>query len=283
VLERIRGDQRTRRVPVVILTSSSEERDLIGGYDLGANSYVRKPIRFQEFASAIAQLGIYWLMITQPSPKRKRRNVSRQRRPRKPATWRRTIGWIATRGSGCLTRSSMNAVSGSSTCRLCFLSPRAGQAHRSAHMRETARWWSSCRAGRGTRADCGALGMIDALEFGPRRWIRSCAPTRAARPGCRNVAGALSIMGSGGALASVVIHAELGDWRRFSFSREAVQLRPGMDITVHASGKRRAPWHLLPARARWRCAGCHTKQAGVDHAAQESRLRLLPARHRAPR
>jgi two-component system, response regulator len=68
VLERIRGDQRTRRVPVVILTSSGEDRDLIDGYDLGANSYVRKPIRFQEFAPAIAQLGIYWLMINQPPP-----------------------------------------------------------------------------------------------------------------------------------------------------------------------------------------------------------------------
>jgi two-component system response regulator len=68
VLERIRGDQRTRRVPVVILTSSSEDHDLIDGYDLGANSYVRKPIRFEEFAPAIAQLGIYWLMINQPAP-----------------------------------------------------------------------------------------------------------------------------------------------------------------------------------------------------------------------
>ena len=68
VLARIRGDQRTRRVPVVILTSSNEEHDLIDGYDLGANSYVRKPIRFEEFAPAIAQLGIYWLMINQPAP-----------------------------------------------------------------------------------------------------------------------------------------------------------------------------------------------------------------------
>jgi two-component system response regulator len=68
VLERIRGEQRTRRVPVVILTSSSEDHDLIDGYDLGANSYVRKPIRFEEFAPAIAQLGIYWLMINQRPP-----------------------------------------------------------------------------------------------------------------------------------------------------------------------------------------------------------------------
>ena len=68
VARSIRGDQRTRRVPVVILTSSSEDRDLIDGYDRGANSYVRKPIRFQEFAPAIAQLGVYWLMINQPAP-----------------------------------------------------------------------------------------------------------------------------------------------------------------------------------------------------------------------
>ncbi|MGO9955779.1 MAG: response regulator [Solirubrobacteraceae bacterium] len=68
VLARIRGDQRTRRVPVVILTSSSEDHDLIDGYDLGANSYVRKPIRFEESGPAIAQLGVYWLTINQPAP-----------------------------------------------------------------------------------------------------------------------------------------------------------------------------------------------------------------------
>jgi two-component system response regulator len=68
VLKRIRAEERTRRVPVVILTSSSEDRDLINGYDLGANSYVRKPIRFEEFATAVAQLGIYWLMINSPAP-----------------------------------------------------------------------------------------------------------------------------------------------------------------------------------------------------------------------
>lgn len=68
VLERIRGNERTRRVPVVILTSSGEDRDVVDGYDLGANSYVRKPIRFEEFATAVAQLGIYWLMINEPPP-----------------------------------------------------------------------------------------------------------------------------------------------------------------------------------------------------------------------
>jgi two-component system, response regulator len=68
VLKRIRSEQRTHRVPVVILTSSSEERDILDGYDSGANSYVRKPIQFDEFATAIAQLGVYWLMINSPAP-----------------------------------------------------------------------------------------------------------------------------------------------------------------------------------------------------------------------
>ena len=63
VLKRIRAEERTRRVPVVILTSSSEDRDVIAGYDLGANSYVRKPIQFDQFATTVAQLGVYWLMI----------------------------------------------------------------------------------------------------------------------------------------------------------------------------------------------------------------------------
>jgi two-component system, response regulator len=68
VLTRIRAEQRTRRVPVVILTSSSEDHDLINGYDRGANSYVRKPIQFDEFATAIAQLGVYWLLVNEPAP-----------------------------------------------------------------------------------------------------------------------------------------------------------------------------------------------------------------------
>jgi two-component system response regulator len=72
VLQQIRGDPRTRRVPVVILTSSSEDRDLINSYDLGANSFVRKPIDFNEFAHAVAQLGIFWLMINQLSTSRSR-------------------------------------------------------------------------------------------------------------------------------------------------------------------------------------------------------------------
>ena len=65
VLRQIRADERTRRAPVVILTSSSEQRDLINGYDLGANSYVRKPVAFEEFVEAVRQLGIYWLVLNE--------------------------------------------------------------------------------------------------------------------------------------------------------------------------------------------------------------------------
>ena len=68
ILKRIRAQERTHRVPVVILTSSSEDQDLIDGYDLGANSYVRKPVQFEKFAAAIAQLGIYWVLINEPAP-----------------------------------------------------------------------------------------------------------------------------------------------------------------------------------------------------------------------
>ncbi|TBV10866.1 response regulator [Stutzerimonas kirkiae] len=68
VLRRIRGDQRTRFLPVVILTSSREEQDLIDSYSLGCNSYVRKPVNFAEFLGAVRQLGLYWLLLNeQPS------------------------------------------------------------------------------------------------------------------------------------------------------------------------------------------------------------------------
>ena len=71
VLQRIRADERTRLLPVVILTSSDEERDIIDGYSLGANSYVRKPVDFVEFTKAAQQLGLYWLLMnrTPPSPR----------------------------------------------------------------------------------------------------------------------------------------------------------------------------------------------------------------------
>ena len=68
VLRRIRGDERTRRLPVVIFTSSGEEEDLIKSYDLGANSYVRKPVDFEQFMDATRQLGLYWLVLNEGSP-----------------------------------------------------------------------------------------------------------------------------------------------------------------------------------------------------------------------
>lgn len=69
VLRRVRSTARTKYVPVVILTSSDEEKDLIEGYRLGANSYVQKPVDFTEFADAVQRLGLYWLLINQPPPK----------------------------------------------------------------------------------------------------------------------------------------------------------------------------------------------------------------------
>ena len=69
VLSRIRADPRTRRLPVVILTSSTEEQDIAAGYDLGSNSYIRKPVDFKQFAEVIKQLGMYWLVINQPPPR----------------------------------------------------------------------------------------------------------------------------------------------------------------------------------------------------------------------
>jgi two-component system response regulator len=70
VLKRIRSDPRTRMLPVVILTSSNEEQDRIAGYGLGANSYVRKPVDFDAFVAAAAQLGLYWLVLNEPPPGR---------------------------------------------------------------------------------------------------------------------------------------------------------------------------------------------------------------------
>jgi two-component system response regulator len=65
VLRRVRGDPRTRRLPVIILTSSKEEQDLVTSYDLGCNSYVRKPVDFSHFVEAARQLGLYWLLLNE--------------------------------------------------------------------------------------------------------------------------------------------------------------------------------------------------------------------------
>lgn len=65
VLQRMRADPRTRRLPVVVLTSSNEQQDIVSSYDLGANSYVRKPVDFSEFLEAARQLGLYWLVLNE--------------------------------------------------------------------------------------------------------------------------------------------------------------------------------------------------------------------------
>ena len=72
VLQRIRADERTKLVPVVILTSSKEEQDMINGYKLGANSYVQKPVDFGQFIEAAQQLGLYWLVLNEPPPRSRR-------------------------------------------------------------------------------------------------------------------------------------------------------------------------------------------------------------------
>jgi len=68
VLKHIRADERTKLTPVVVLTSSKEEKDLIESYKLGANSYVRKPVDFLQFAEAVKQLGLYWLLLNEIPP-----------------------------------------------------------------------------------------------------------------------------------------------------------------------------------------------------------------------
>jgi CheY-like chemotaxis protein len=76
VLERIRADERTEQLPVVLLTSSNEEQDLVKGYHFGANSYVRKPVDFGEFSEVVRQLGLYWLLLNEaPLLKKSNKNT----------------------------------------------------------------------------------------------------------------------------------------------------------------------------------------------------------------
>jgi two-component system response regulator len=70
VLRRMRADERTRYLPVVVLTSSGEEKDIVQSYELGANAYVRKPVDFNEFAQAAKTLGLFWLLVNEPPPRR---------------------------------------------------------------------------------------------------------------------------------------------------------------------------------------------------------------------
>lgn len=66
ILRRIRGDERTKYIPVVVLTSSKEEKDIIDSYELHVNSYIVKPIKFENFAKTVSELGLYWLLLNQP-------------------------------------------------------------------------------------------------------------------------------------------------------------------------------------------------------------------------
>jgi two-component system response regulator len=68
VLKRIKSDKRTKLLPVVVLTTSNEDQDLLSSYELGANSYIRKPVDFDQFIKAIGQLGLYWLVLNEPPP-----------------------------------------------------------------------------------------------------------------------------------------------------------------------------------------------------------------------
>jgi len=68
VLREVKADPRTKAIPVVILTASREERDLVDGYQLGANGYIQKPVGFEEFRNIVKQLGLYWLVVNEPPP-----------------------------------------------------------------------------------------------------------------------------------------------------------------------------------------------------------------------
>ena len=71
VLERIRADERTRTIPVVVLTTSDETSDMETAYALGSNSYIRKPVDFEQFVEAVSHLGLYWLVLNEPPPRKR--------------------------------------------------------------------------------------------------------------------------------------------------------------------------------------------------------------------
>ncbi len=76
VLKRMRSDERTKRIPVVVLTTSDEEKDRAKSYALGANSYVRKPVDYSEFSEAVKQLGLYWILLNEPPPSEIRKTLT---------------------------------------------------------------------------------------------------------------------------------------------------------------------------------------------------------------
>jgi two-component system response regulator len=79
VLKQLKGDPRTRTIPIVIMTSSKEERDLVSGYNLGANSYIQKPVDFDQFRETVKSVGLYWLVTNQPVPVKAVREMTMKR------------------------------------------------------------------------------------------------------------------------------------------------------------------------------------------------------------